>query len=682
MGVFDRKSSPTVATIVMLLMTVAGLASAETSPNGLWSDVAEEGIGGGERLIVPLVYRALSLDWHALEALLATAPLESDPDALDAAVLLHLPLPGGGWGAFQVVESPIMEPGLAGNFPDIATFRGQGIDDPTASARLDRTPHGFHAMVLSPAGSWFIDPYRRHDNGTYISYRKSELVNPHAGAFVCELPGEEMGGAGGGAEGTPELSGDTIRSYRLAVAATGEYTSFHGGTVPDGMAAIVTAVNRVDGVYEREVAIRMVLVANNDLVVYTNGGTDPYTNNNGGAMLGQNQSNLDSVIGSANYDIGHVFSTGGGGIASLGVPCVNGWKAQGVTGLPTPTGDPFYIDYVAHEMGHQWGADHSFNGNAGSCGFGRWGPAAYEPGSGSTIMAYAGICGNQNLQLHSDDYFHGISFDQIVFYSTSGSGNSCAVQTATGNQPPAAEAGPAYTIPVDTPFALCGSGTDPDGDPLSYCWEEWDRGPAGHPDAPVGNAPIFRSLDPVTTPERVFPRLSNLVNNTHTIGELLPSYARALNFRLTARDDRAGGGGVGHDTVNLLVSDVGGPFQVTAPNTAETWAGGSTQTVTWDVANTDVAPISCSEVDIALSVDGGWSFPIGLGPNTPNDGSESVVVPEVQTSSARIRVSCAGNVFFDLSDANFTISASGELLLGDGFETCADPLAPWTDVVD
>jgi hypothetical protein len=374
-------------------------------------------------------------------------------------------------------------------------------------------------------------------------------------------------------------------------------------------------------------------------------------------MLSQNQSNLDTVIGSANYDFGHVFSTGGGGVASLGVVCRAGVKARGVTGSSQPVGDPFDVDYVAHEIGHQFGANHSFNGNAGSCSGGnRNGPTAYEPGSGSTIMAYAGICGAQNLQLYSDDYFHGVNLDEIVAYSTVGSGNGCPVVTPTRNQPPVVDAGPGgFTIPSQTPFTLTGSASDPNGDALTYNWEEFDLGPAGAPNNPL-SPPFFRSWPSVASPARTFPRLPDLVNNSTVIGEVLPNVTRALNFRLTVRDNRLGGGGVNSANVGFNVTTAAGPFAVTAPNTAVVWAGNSQQNVTWNVAGTTAAPVSCPSVAISLSSDGGFTYPITLVSNTPNDGSQSIVVPNIATTTARVRVACASNVFFDISNANFTIN--------------------------
>ena len=443
------------------------------------------------------------------------------------------------------------------------------------------------------------------------------------------------------------------------MAATGEYTTFHGGTVSQGLAAIVTAMNRVNGVYIKDLCIRMTLIANNDLIVYTNSSTDPYTNSNGGAMLSQNQNNLDNVIGSANYDIGHVFSTGGGGVAFLRCVCVPGIKAQGVTGLPQPTGDPFYIDYVAHEVGHQYGGNHTFNSEASACGGGnRNAGTAWEPGSGSTIMAYAGICGSHNLQNNSDDYFHTGSFSEIQQFIQFGTGNSCAVITNSGNTPPSITMpSGGWVLPVRTPFQLTGTATDAETpNSLTYCWEEMDIGPPGSPNSPSGDAPIFRSFKPDTSGTRYFPKLSNILNNTQTIGEILPTYSRNLTFRLTVRDNNATAGGVNNEIIFFTVDAAAGPFLVTYPNSAVTLNSNVPQTITWDVANTNAAPVNCANVNIKLSTDGGLTFPVTLAAGTPNDGSQSVTLPSINNTTARIKIEAVGNVFFDLSNTNFTIS--------------------------
>ncbi len=264
---------------------------------------------------------------------------------------------------------------------------------------------------------------------------------------------------------------------------------------------------------------------------------------------------------------------------------------------------------------------------------------------------------SQNLQNNSDDYFHNINFVEIVNYTTNGNGNSCPVITNTGNNEPnvTVPAG-GFTIPINTPFILTGSATDPDNDPLTYCWEEFDLGPAGHPNSPSGNAPIFRSFDPVDVPYRYFPRLSNILNNTQTIGEILPTYTRSLTFRLTVRDNRAGGGGVNYAQMQTInVTNTAGPFLVTLPNTNVTWLGNTTYTVTWDVANTSVAPVNVTQVNILLSTDGGNNFTEVLASNTQNDGAEDIFLPNIPTTQARIKVEAVGNVFFDLSNVNFTI---------------------------
>jgi hypothetical protein len=660
-------NAASVVSTLLALMLSFFITSTYAQPldQAYWSDAGEPSLTQTQRrVIIPQQYRTLRLDLEALRSYLAQIPHEENVLVVESGFVVTLPLPEGGFGRFQAVQSPIMAPELEAKFPEIRTYLGQGIDDQSASARFDVTPAGFHAIIFSTRGTIYIDPYAMGMTDHYIVYFKRDLAWDPSRAFVEEGPEvyeqeivEEIRSII--SQGLVVESGSQLRTYRAAVAATGEYTTFHGGTVSAGMAAITTAMNRVNGIYEREVAVRMVLVANNNLIVYTNGATDPYTNGNGSTMLGENQSNLDAVIGNANYDIGHVFSTGGGGIAGLGVVCRTSFKARGVTGLPSPIGDPFYVDYVAHEMGHQFGANHTFNGNAGSCSGNRNSSTAYEPGSGSTIMAYAGICGSQDLQPNSDDYFHGASFDEIVAYTTTGSGSSCPTVTSTGNSPPTVNTGiGGLTLPISTPFALTGSATDPNGDTLRYCWEEFDLGPAGAPNSPSGNAPIFRSFLPILSPQRIFPKLSDILNNTQTIGEILPTYTRTLVFRLTARDYRAGGGGVGKATASFSVTGSAGPFTVTSPNTAVTWTGYETQTVTWNVASTNVSPVNCTLVNILLSTSGGQSWGFVLTSGTPNDGSQTITVPNVATSSARVKVEAADHLFFDVSNTNFTIVLS------------------------
>ena len=646
----------TAAAVFFSLAFAAPGASADVvSIDGVWTAVNQvpaEHLAGGA-WVRPDVAQPVMLNVGALKNILAHAPLEDTPEADNAPVILRLPTPEGRFARFRVVESPIMEKGLAEKFPEMKTYLGQGIDDPAATLRADWTEQGFHAQVLTPEGSFWIDPYTRGNLIVYSSYHKDGLRDVHG--FHCFTEGHfVLPEAVRNAANVAFASGGTRRQYRLANACTGEYAAaVGGGTVSGAQAAIVTAINRVTGVYELECAIRLVLVANNTNVVYTNSATDPYTNNNGGTMLGQNVTACNAQIGSANYDIGHVFSTGGGGVAGLGVVC-GGSKAWGVTGSSSPTGDAFWIDYVAHEMGHQFGGNHNFNGTGGSCSGNRNAATAYEPGSGNSIMAYAGICSPDDLQAHSDAYFQHVSYDEIMAFVASG--GTCSSNTATGNSPPTVNAGPDYTIPFNTPFELtAASASDPDGDAISYLWDERDKGAAqATPFTDNGTSPFIRGWPAVTTASRLVPRLSNLKANTFAVGEHLPQTSRTVNFRCTVRDNRAGNGGVNFDDMKITTTTAAGPFVVSSPNTGVSWSG--TQTVTWNVTNTTAAPVSCANVKILLSTDGGNTWPTTLIASTPNDGSEAVTLPSVSTSTARIKVAAVGNIFFDISNVNFTIT--------------------------
>lgn len=644
LGVLAVNSSPAQA---------APPAQGPLSGNNFWRDVNEIGLQSqGTRLIIPDKYRLVAADIAALDNLLDQAPPESSLSAQSVEVVLTLPLPDGGFGRFRIEASPLMEPALAARYPEIKTYRGWGLDDLTATAYLDRTPAGFHGIILSSSDTVYIDPYQRNDITNYLSYFKQDYGNFWGKSFREESPVSSRSQSVSAAAS----SGPTLHTYRLAIAATGEYTQFHGGSVGDALAAINTTMNRVNGLYQRDLSIRMILVANTNQLIYTNGGTDPYTNDDGGAMLDENQSNVDAVIGSANYDIGHVFSTGGGGIAGLGVPCDNTSKAHGVTGSPAPVGDPFDIDYVAHEMGHQFGADHTFNAdNAGSCSGNRNGPTAYEPGGGTTIMAYAGICGGQDLQPNGDDNFHAISFDEITAYVTDpGLGGSCGSHTATGNSAPNVSAGANYIIPVNTPFSLSGSASDPNNDTLTYQWEEFDLGNAWlipgtlpNTDGDGSARPIFRSYKPVSSPVRTFPALANILDGSlFNKGESLPSINRTMTFRLTTRDNK---GGVNNDTMNVTVSNTSGPFRVTAPLTGTIWFSNTLQAVNWNVANTTAAPVNCATVNILFLSNDAGNFVSLLLANTPNDGSATITTPLIGTANGRVKVECNGNIFFHIS---------------------------------
>jgi len=653
----NRSSLPVLPFLLLCALLLVWPVGAQNSrETDLWQDVAQvpQSRTASDNWVRPGVFRSVHFQHARLRPLLSQAPKESAQPLASSGALITLPKPDGTQAQFRFVESPVMHPDLAARFAEIKTYRGRGVDDPAATIRFDLTPTGFHAQILSPRGAVYIEPYLRGNTNLHVVYSRRDY-QASAPDFQCLTSGS-MTAAGMSAAAAPlAVSGSNLRTYRLACAATAEYVQYFGGTVSAGLAAMVTAINRVSGVYESEVGICLVLVANNDLILYTNTAAEPYSNGNPTALLTQNQANLDAVIGSTNYDVGHVFSTAGGGLAAVGVACVAGLKAQGETGTYPPVGDAFYIDYVAHELGHQFGASHSFNSSANACGYGnRWANTAYEPGSGSTIMSYAGICSGDNLQSHSGAYFHSGSLEQILSYTTAGAGNSPAAVVATGNGVPTVSAGPNFTIPMGTPFTLTATGGDPDGESLTYCWEERDLGPSITLLTPDnGSSPLFRSFNPTTSPARTFPQWSDVLNHTTTPGEMLPTTSRTMSFRVTARDNFATGGATAASDMQITVVTNAGPFVVTAPAAGVTWSGA--QTITWNVAGTTNAPVKAAGVTILLSTNGGLSFAIVLASNVPNIGASSVLLPMLSATAARIQVQAAGNIFFAVSPGNFSI---------------------------
>ena len=612
-----------------------------------------------DRQIVPKKYKTFHLDLTELQELLSTAPMRFSAETeVQEPVVLYLPMPNGYMERFQIFDAPIMESGIAAKFPMIHSYAGVGLDDPTASLRFDVTQFGFHGMVISARhSSVFIDPFSKSDTEHYITYYKSDFEKETPN-FKCHVASnDDMIDDGTGlmdSNANSLLQGDCLlRTYRLALTCTGEYAAFHGGDTASVVAAFNTSMTRVNGVYERELNINMVIVDNNEDLIFLNSSTDPYQDGSPGQMIGECHDQCVAIIGSANFDIGHIFSTGGGGLAGLGVVCSGGSKGNGVTGTNNPVGDPFDIDYVSHEMGHQFGANHTQNN---SCN--RNGSTAMEPGSASTIMGYAGIC-NPNVQNNSDDYFHAISIQEISNYINNGNGDNCPITTDIGNTPPTVDDVANYTLPISTPFRLAAVGADADGDAITYCWEQMDNEVATMPPVSTNTGgPAFRTYDPSEDSIRYFPKLNDIVNGIDDDWEELPSVSREMNFRVTVRDNHMGGGCTTEDDVNLIFNEAAGPFLVQNPNSALTWLIGTTETVTWDVAATDVAPVSCINVDILLSTDGGFTYPVTLAAGVPNNGSFDVVVPNEATATARVMVVCSDNIFFDISDENFIIEGS------------------------
>ena len=1013
----------------------------------VWEPVPPASLGSANAPIQPDRFRAYTLDDQALGNRLDARALRA------AATVLTLPAPDGKLQRFAVEESPIMEPGLAARHPEITTYAGRGIDDPAATIRADQTPQGFHASVRSPDGAWYVDPYYHLDDSVYITYYGRDVTEDPHGRFVEQEIDEDTDPLS--LEAVPQGPEVQLRTYRLALLSDPGYSNYHGG--PQNVtAAKVTLMNRVNQVYEDETAIRLVLIADNDRLNLDTAAQFSQPNGPCGAnacfatpvvsctggTLTRTRTVIGQLIGASNFDIGHIgLGAGGGGVASLGV-VGGGFKAQGCTGLTTPIGDLFAVDYVAHEMGHQFAGPHTFNGTQSNCSGGnRSAASSVEPGSGSSIMAYAGICQQDNLQPHSDPYWSQRSFEQITAYVTSdqppatevqtvslrdfdadgesfrlrldsaesraitrgsnytlqgitdaiagnevqtvapgagpftlgylgaesgaitpgqndtqlgilnaivggneqqvvtltgfsaatqsfqvqiggatsavlgsgglavnngnvaaainaipgfagtvtsaGAGNggftltfagasagvdvppveivnctgTCVASvrqtanggpplatwpagatvavgpvsatgftlsfggslqatdvaeftvsngtvtetfkgapamlppgatvtvnawgggtalndggfqltfggslanldvdpvellgasgfvgetarggpvdnkghtvTATGNHAPIVETAAGYTIPLRTPFALTGSATDFDGDTLTFMWEQNDRGGSSTGSTAgtalvsnvKANGPLFRQfgtaanvsatdtlLSPSpglnavgTDPTRVFPDIGQiLANNTNAVtgtcpagpapptalppevrdcfSEFLPTVDyvgflndRTLNFRLTARDGNPGAGGLGSADTKLTLTPMAGPFLVTSHGTPATLRGGTAQTVTWNVAGTDLPPVGTTDVKISLSTDGGATYPHVLAESTPNDGSADVTLPNAAALKARIKVEAVGNVFFDVSDADLAILAAPVLDVTDPTVQYSDAVAP------
>ena len=634
-----------------------------------------------KRIAIPKIYVSLQLDTNALVQFLRSLPTEKTVTNRKATPSIAVPMPDGTTAYFHIWESNVLAPELAAEFPNLKTFTGQGITDPAATIKLDWTEMGLHAQILSSiTGSFYIDPYAQGALTDYISYFVNDLDRPN---FNCETKPSKVSQDKAILKILSEQCvGKQLRTYRLAVACTGEYAKAATGlstpTVTQTLSTIVTTINQVNGIYEKELAIRLTLIADESKIIFTNPATDPFFNNNNkNILIDESQHVIDSAIGSANYDMGHTFCTASGGLSYLGVCCKAENKAGTASGTPSPTGIAF-VEIVAHETGHSLWATHTFNSEYYPCGGQGTKGSNVEPGSGSTIMSYAGNCAPDILQNFNDFQFHAYSFRQIIINAFAGPASTCGTFTATGNTPPVVNAGGHYIIPKSTPFVLTGTASDADGDALTYSWEEMDYGgPFGYSKNPSGNAPLFRSFLPVNTPVRYFPKLSDVIGNTTTIGEILPSYSRTVRFALTARDNQAGGAGVCFDTTSIVIDAIAAPFAITYPSAIGIeWFVNDLRVITWDPSTTAVAPINASMVKIQLSTDGGYTWPVTLLNATPNDGVEQIQVPNNTSTQARIRIVAIGNIFYNISNNNFNIKAAPAQIVytytGNGTWTNAD----------
>jgi subtilisin-like proprotein convertase family protein len=651
-----------VSLLIVILIGLNNTADAQApwdpiAPTELTEDLRSS------RSLQPLAAALFRLRLDDFRKQLSNAPLRDPSLTVQPGVRILLPEPSGRMLPFEVLREQTMAPELEEKFPSVRSFIGTGITDPSLRLRLETGPKGVTAMVFASGDStYLIDPYSPLSSTIYQVYYRKDVIPDPKKPFQCLTDGTVYGQKSPSAQGrTTAGTCGTLRTYRTAIAASAEYTAYHSlSTDSDAdkktkaLAAINTAVNRLNQIFESEFSIRLQLVANNNLIIYTDAATDPF-NGNANSDITTNNSNTNTVIGSANYDWGHLFGAASlSGLAATPSVCSSS-KAAAVTGVNAPTGDPFVVDYVAHEMGHQMGANHTQYNNCN-----REASTAMEPGSASTIMGYAGIC-SPNVQSNSDAYFHAVSIGEIVTYMHSGSGDGCATPSSSGNTAPVIASPQAdRTIPKSTPFSLSITATDANSDALTYCWEQMDAFTGTAQTMPPGAAntsgPLFRSLTPVSTGTRWFPALATVnAGNSSSTWEVLPSVSRTLNFRGTARDARSGGGCTTEDNVVVTIDGNTGPFVVTAPNTSVTWTTTYQQKVKWSVAGTDLAPVSCSQVDILLSTDGGTTYPVTLASAVPNTGSANITVPANPGSQCRVKVQGNGNIFYDVGNANFTI---------------------------
>lgn len=655
-----------------------------------WADIEEDQMVLPENAqweSLPTKYRTLSVDLEGLKNYMTNAPMEFTAGAKNNLLEISLPMPDGSYEVFEVFESPSMHPDLTAQFPEIRSFAGRGKNNKLLRTRFDHSYIGVHGTISGLEDVVYIQPYAYHQEEYHISYFRKDYAPENYPEKNCgvvdNLPqilednldlvnrDNEVNDRSGG-----EADNVKMNVYRLAMSCSGEYAINHGGTVPSVLSTFNTAVNRLNELLGNDANIRLEIVPTTTIFIYLDPATDPY-NINTASEIQMNicHNNFNSLLGGQNYDIGHLFQQGIcttsvgstiAGQASLGAVCSGGNKGRGITCHFSSSVLFMAENTWAHEIGHSFDAEHTWNNCPGS----QEPPAsqffpnsAYEPGSGSTILSYSGSCGSQNINDFGVSYYHNHSISQMNVFTQQAGGSNCANVQTIDNLEPTMELPyeDGFFIPISTPFQLTGQAEDEDGDPITYCWEQYNLGFNQTIQQPTGNAPIFRSYPPTQEPTRIFPALPTILANAFDVTETLPTYTRDLNFRLTVRDNNPSGGGTIWEEVAFHATDQAGPFLVTNPNLGfEEWKSGDLVEITWDVANTNSGLVNCQLVNIKLSTDAGFNYDYNLATLTPNDGSQWVYVPDVQTSAARIMVEAADNIFFDLSNFNHNIIPATE----------------------
>ncbi|KMQ60311.1 hypothetical protein ACM46_17200 [Chryseobacterium angstadtii] len=602
-----------------------------------------------------LEYSALySLNTDELKQTLQKAPARF---ANAKGVVVSIPAANGKLEKFQVWEFSNMAPELQAKYPDIKSYVGTGIEDPSAVLRFSLSPVSFSSMITRSGITEFIEPYTE-DRKVYAVFDSNAKRNQEKEPFECStMDAVEKSALGMHNEGTQKkVAGFNV--FRLALSCTGEYAQYHltaagtPATATDAekkaviLAAMNTSLTRLNSVFEKDLSLHFNLIANNEVVIFLDPATDPYTTFGTGSA----QTAISTRVPAGDYDMGHLIDKrNANGVAGLGVICINNQKARGYTSCNFPEGDSFDIDYVAHEMGHQLGANHTFSLYLDGSG-----TSEVEPGSGTTIMAYTGIMGdNDDVQFNSNDYFHAFNVTEI---KNTINGVACGANTPFVNPAPVVNAGLDYTIPKSTPYVLKATTTDANTASYTYTWEqmdaagdpETDANTIAYPTKPAG--PNFRSVVPVSSPVRYLPDFNKVLAGVLTTRwESVSSVARNLNFNVTLRTNHPIDPQTSKDAMVVTVNAAAGPFVVTAPTFGQSLSSGGAFNVTWDVAATNAAPINTANVNIKLSTDGGQTFTT-IAANTPNDGSEQVTIPAGSSSAnAFLMVEAVGNIYYAVS---------------------------------